>query len=59
METTRKYYSINEVAVMLGVNAMSIYRWTNDGRIPSVKLGTRRVIPIAELDALLQSGGVK
>lgn len=59
METTRKaYLSIPETAELLGLATITVYRMAEAGRLPSVKLGSRRMVPAAKLEALLESGGV-
>lgn len=45
--------SLPEVARALGVSRSSIYRRAKDGRVPTVRLGRRLVVPLAALDELL------
>src|SRR5439155_99244 len=40
---TRTYYSIAEVAAMLGVSRVSVWRWISSGRLPVTRLGHRTV----------------
>jgi excisionase family DNA binding protein len=45
--------SVREAAEALGVSRASLYRAIEDGRLIAVKIGARRLIPIAAIDALL------
>src|SRR5216683_1618171 len=40
---SRTYYSIAEVAAMLGVSRVSVWRWISSGRLPVSRLGHRTV----------------
>src|SRR6266536_2972432 len=40
---SRTYYSIAEVAAMLGVSRVSVWRWISSGRLPVWRLGHRTV----------------
>lgn len=37
----RRYYSISEVAALLGVSRVSVWRWIRAGRLPVARLGHR------------------
>src|SRR3979490_1652048 len=39
----RSYYSVSEVAAMLGVSRVSIWRWISSGKLPVSRLGHRTV----------------
>src|SRR5437762_873195 len=41
--TSRSYYSIAEVAALLGVSRVSVWRWISSGRLPVARLGHRTV----------------
>jgi len=41
--TSRSYYSIAEVAALLGVSRVSVWRWISAGRLPVSRLGHRTV----------------
>lgn len=45
---------VNDAARLLGVSRDTIYRLINSGKLKSVKLGGRRVVPIRELERLLE-----
>src|SRR5260370_19943430 len=40
---SRTYYSIAEVAALLGVSRVSVWRWIRSGRLPVSRLGHRTV----------------
>lgn len=54
--------SVADTATILGVSAMSIYRKIDAGQIPAVQIGTRKLVPRAWIDDLINtartSGGV-
>ena len=39
MDKTKNYYSLEEVAEMLGVNYQLIYRLVRNGELPAIQLG--------------------
>lgn len=47
--------SIAEAASRLGLSEITVYRWTEKGKIPSAKLGGRRLIAEATIDGLIAS----
>ena len=47
------YLSVNEAEAYTGVSHWTWRRWALDGRIASVKLGKRLLIPVAELERLV------
>ena len=46
--------SIQEAARRLGISTISAYRWAESGRIPSVKLGGRRMVSSLALDRIVR-----
>ena len=54
-------YSVAEAAEVLGVSDSLVYRLINDGELPSVRLGDRRlVVPHRSLEAwLIAQAGVE
>lgn len=46
-------YSVIETAKILGISKTHAYEAAQRGEIPSIKIGTRRVVPKAALQALL------
>jgi excisionase family DNA binding protein len=48
-----------EAAARVGVSRMTIYRWAEEGRIRSARVGPRLIrINAADIDAILASAGV-
>lgn len=47
--------SIQEAARRLGVSVISAYRWAESGRLPSVKLGGRRMISSLAIDRIVRA----
>ena len=37
----RGYYSVSQVATLLGVNRVTVWRWIRTGRLPASRVGTR------------------
>jgi excisionase family DNA binding protein len=54
MATEPAYYSLTQVAHLLGVHYETAARWVRTGKLPGVKLSRRKVVvPKENLDALL------
>lgn len=49
----RRLLSVVEAAAYLGLSAKTIYAWIEEGRIPFVALGRRRMLDIKELDGFI------
>ncbi len=49
--------SLEEARQALGVSRSLIYRMADDGRLPTIRLGRRRLVPIRMLEAMLAGGG--
>ena len=52
---TKLVYSINEVAELLGVSRSLTYDLIRNGKLPSFKIGHRRLIAAEDVSALIQS----
>jgi excisionase family DNA binding protein len=53
-QTERQAISIQEAAVMLGIGRVSAYKAVREGQIPSIRLGRRRVVPLAAITRMLE-----
>jgi|HubBroStandDraft_5_1064220.scaffolds.fasta_scaffold784417_1 excisionase family DNA binding protein len=53
----RRALSIEEAAKACGLSRATLYRLLNDGKLTTVKVGARRLVPIAAIDALLNGDG--
>ena len=49
----RRALSIAETAETCGVSRSTLYRLLADGKLSTLKIGARRLVPVAALDALL------
>jgi excisionase family DNA binding protein len=49
---------IKEAAQACGLSRATIYRLIADGKLATLKIGSRRLVPIGAIDALL-AGGAK
>lgn len=54
MEEAEKVLSVESVAKKLGLNRNTIYREVRAGRIPSVRVGDRYLIPKAAFEKWLE-----
>lgn len=52
----RRAYSVEEAAKLLGVSRVTMFRRLAEGRIGSIRLGRRRLIPVHALELLLREG---
>jgi excisionase family DNA binding protein len=48
-----QYLSPSDAGMRYGLSAWTIRRWAYDGKISSVKLGKRLLIPVAALEKLV------
>jgi excisionase family DNA binding protein len=54
----RPALSIKEAAEACGLSRATLYRLMADGKLTTLKIGARRLVPVVAIDALL-SGGAK
>jgi len=54
---SKLFYSTSEVAVLFGMNRVTIYRWVKEGKIGAYKIGRRHKIPVSEVVRLLREFG--
>jgi len=52
--TEEKYYTIEEVAEMLKVVYLTVYRWIQDGKLKAYKAGKQYRIKKADLDKFIE-----
>jgi excisionase family DNA binding protein len=51
----KRTVSVREAASILGIGTATAYQAVKEGRIPSIRLGEKRiVVPIAALDRMLE-----
>jgi excisionase family DNA binding protein len=52
----RRAYSVRETARTTNLSYATIYRLIGKGRLKTVKVGGRRLVPVEAIDALLAGG---
>ena len=50
--------SVDEAAEALGISRSTVYRELNAGRLPSVKIGRRRLVPASAIAQRIASAGI-
>ena len=53
--TDEQYYTIEEVAKMLKVAYLTVYRWIQDGKLVAFKAGKQYRVKKADLDRFITS----
>lgn len=51
-----KLIGVDKAEAIYGVSRWTLRRWAYDGKISSTKLGKRLLIPVAELERLVEEG---
>jgi excisionase family DNA binding protein len=55
----RRALSVVEAARALGISRASVYRLVQQKRLATVKIGSRRLVPVTALDNLLEKAAAK
>jgi excisionase family DNA binding protein len=55
----RKALSVVEAARAVGISRATVYRLVKQRRLATVKIGSRRLVPVTALDNLLEKAAVK
>ena len=55
-EEKRLALSIVEAARVCGLSRATLYRLINQKKLATIKIGSRRLVPVAAVDALLREG---
>jgi hypothetical protein len=53
VSSSQRLLSIKDFGALLGVSLRTVRGWDYKGRVASVKLGARMMIPVTELDRLI------
>ncbi len=53
--TNRRYVNINEVSKYTSIPVKSLYELASQGRIPSIKLGSRVLFDLQDIDKMMES----
>jgi excisionase family DNA binding protein len=54
---TRRTYSVEEAAVILGLSRASAYNYARSGILPVIRLGKRLIVPAAAIERMLTATG--
>ncbi|MCP4370165.1 MAG: helix-turn-helix domain-containing protein [Deltaproteobacteria bacterium] len=52
---TKRYVSIKTVSEYTSMPVKTLYEWSSLGKIPSVKIGRRRLFDLKEIDRFMES----
>jgi excisionase family DNA binding protein len=52
----RRALSIKEAAEACNLSRATVYRLIADGKLATLKVGSRRLVPVASIDTLLSEG---
>jgi excisionase family DNA binding protein len=52
----RQLVGLSEAARMLGVSVFTIRRFVARGEVAAVNVGARRLVPVSEIDRIVQRG---
>ncbi len=53
--TNRRYVNINVVSEYMSIPVKSLYELASQGRIPSIKLGSRVLFDLKDIDKMMES----
>ena len=53
--TTERYVDIKTVSRYTSLSVSILYEWSTTGRIPSIKIGRRRLYDLVDIDRLMAS----
>jgi excisionase family DNA binding protein len=57
--TERKALSVAEASVAIGLSRATLYRLIGRKQLATLKIGSRRLVPVSEIDALLAKAVAK
>jgi excisionase family DNA binding protein len=55
----RRALSVDETARAVGISRATLYRLVQQKRLATVKIGSRRLVPVGAIDALLDKATAK
>ena len=55
----RRALSVGEAARAVGISRATLYRLVQQKRLATVKIGSRRLVPVSALDNLLEKAATK
>ncbi|MDD4414730.1 MAG: helix-turn-helix domain-containing protein [Oscillospiraceae bacterium] len=56
-QTVERWYSMNEIAVHLGISRDTVLNWINDKKMPAHKVGRLWKFKVSEVDEWIRTGG--
>jgi len=59
MEDKEQYYTIEEVAEILKVVYITVYRWIKQGKLESFRVGKKYMIKKSDIEKLIEKSKVK
>lgn len=51
----RRFFSVSEVAAMLGTSEMTLYRAINAGEFPAIRIRGRLIVPAKAIDSMIDA----
>ena len=58
MDNKEEYFTIEEVALMLKVVYMTIYRWIKSGKLKAFRVGKKYMVKKTDIEALIEKSKV-
>jgi excisionase family DNA binding protein len=55
----RRALSVVEAAQAVGISRATVYRLVQQRRLATVKIGSRRLVPVSAIDSLLEKAAAK
>ena len=59
MQIAEYFYTSGQVAEVLGITRVTVWRWMKEGRFNIQRVGREALIPKGEVDALIEARGVR
>lgn len=50
-----RFYSVAQVAAMLGMSSMTVYRAISDGEFPAIRVRGRLIVPAKAVEAMAEA----
>lgn len=53
--TKKRYLNIKEVAAYTSISVKTLYKWSSEGIVPSIKIGGKRLFDLRDIDRTMES----
>lgn len=53
--TKKRYLNIKEVAAYTSISVKTLYKWSSEGVVPSIKIGGKRLYDLRDIDRTMES----